>query len=122
MEPDGAAVLSPPPSCPAENLKLPRWSVLGKVARDSYETPDFQWRSRDEFPRGEQHSESAVVVAVVVAAGEASMEFDPSRAALVCWPLGAGGGEDLAGGVGERVGGGVFVAGDVHGDLLQGEC
>lgn len=46
--------------------------------------------------------------------------YDPSRAVLVCLPFGAGCGEDLSGGVGEGVGGYVLVAGDVHGDLLQG--
>ena len=44
----------------------------------------------------------------------------PSRAGLVCRPVGPGGGEDFAGGVGEGIGGGVFVAGDGEGDLLQG--
>ena len=48
----------------------------------------------------------------------ADMDIDPSHAALVCWPVDAGGGEDVAGGIAEWVGGGVFVAGDVHGDLL----
>lgn len=43
----------------------------------------------------------------------------PSRANLVCWPFGAGGGEDLAGGAGQRVGGDVGVTGDDDGDLLQ---
>lgn len=49
----------------------------------------------------------------------AAMGLDPSRATLVCWPGGVGGGEDVAGGVGEGVGGGVLVAGEVDGDLLQ---
>ena len=43
----------------------------------------------------------------------------PSRANLVGWPFGAGGGEDLVGGVGQRVGGDVGVTGDDDGDLLQ---
>jgi hypothetical protein len=43
-----------------------------------------------------------------------------SRAGLVCRSLGPGCGDDFAGGVGEGIGGGVFVAGDVEGDLLQG--
>lgn len=43
----------------------------------------------------------------------------PSHAVLVCWPFRAGPGEDVAGGVGEWVRGGVLVAGDVDGDLLQ---
>lgn len=51
---------------------------------------------------------------------EVIAELDPSHAVLVCRPIGAGCGEDLAGGVGEGVGGGVLVAGDVQGDLLQG--
>lgn len=46
-------------------------------------------------------------------------DSDPSRANLVCWPFGAGGGEDLAGGAGQRVGGDVGVTGDDDGDLLQ---
>lgn len=47
------------------------------------------------------------------------VHVDPSRANLVCWPFGAGGGEDLAGGAGQRVGGDVGVTGDDDGDLLQ---
>ena len=47
-------------------------------------------------------------------------EADPSRAGLVCRPLGLGRGDDFAGGVGEGIGGGVFMAGDGEGDLLQG--
>ena len=42
----------------------------------------------------------------------------PSRADLVCRPLGAGRGDDVAGGVGEGVGGGVVVAGDADADFL----
>ena len=47
---------------------------------------------------------------------DAAVQFLPSRANLVCWPFGAGGGEDLAGGAGQRVGGDVGVTGDDYGD------
>ena len=48
---------------------------------------------------------------------------DPSRANLVCRAVVTCGGEDVSGGVGEWVCGGVGVAADGEGDLLdRAEC
>ena len=91
----------------------------------------FQQRLLFRFPRGVgTHpdrgvgpllAQGSVQTCAPVDAGHdrAAIRFNPSRANLVCWPFGAGGGEDLAGGAGQRVGGDVGVTGDDDGDLLQ---
>ena len=64
-------------------------------------------------------AESGTSRAPPAGGGDLHWLLGPSRAVLVCRPLGAGRGDDLAGCWGEGVGRGVLVAGDGQGHQLQ---
>lgn len=87
--------------CPAAVVErwATRWSALARVTKCA----SGRVRGRGGATRPGHHLRAV----------------DLTRADLVCRPLDTYSVDDRAGGVGEGVAGGMFVSGDVDGDLLQ---